>query len=81
MKVLLTGAMVPPNYGPDYSKKFNKIFENIAQSQKVLFFPFILKDVAGEPSLNISDGIHPNAQGYKVIANNLLPLVRKLLNE
>ncbi|QCK15325.1 arylesterase [Mangrovivirga cuniculi] len=71
VKILLTGMMVPPNMGPDYSSAFLAVFPKVAEEQNVEFMPFLLQDVAGIDSLNQDDGIHPNVKGHKITARNL----------
>jgi acyl-CoA thioesterase-1 len=65
--VLLTGMEAPPNYGPAYTAQFRQVFRDLAKEHSVAFMPFYLDGVAGIPSLNNSDGIHPNAAGSKII--------------
>lgn len=81
VRVMLAGIYMPPNYGPDYVQQFNAIYPALARKYKVPLMPFILKDVYGMPALMSGDGIHPNGEGYQVIARNvmqvLLPLIRK----
>lgn len=79
VKVLLTGQKIPLNYGKDYTKKFDQIYLNLVKKYKISFVPFLLEGVAGEPKLNLSDGIHPNEAGHKIIAENILPDIRKLI--
>ncbi|MCX2744011.1 arylesterase [Mangrovivirga sp. M17] len=71
VKILLTGMMVPPNMGPEYSSAFLEVFPKVAEEQNVEFMPFLLKDVAGIDSLNQDDGIHPNVKGHKITARNI----------
>ena len=78
-KILLAGMMVPPNMGPEYSKNFNKIFPELAQSKNVQLIPFILEHVAGIDSLNLPDGIHPNVQGEKIVMENVWMELKELL--
>ena len=78
VKVILAGMQIPPNYGFAYSKKFTKTFSELAKKNKVEFIPFLLKDVAMKPHLNLSDGIHPNAEGHKVIAQTVFPYLKSL---
>jgi len=80
-KILLTGMMVPPNMGPDYSASFTRIFPEVASEKNVSFMPFLLKDVAGEPELNLEDGIHPNEIGHEIVADNLWPYIKGLLEK
>lgn len=71
IKIFISGLKAPPNYGPDFSMKFEKIFKTLANEFSADLLPFLLEGVAGEKSLNQSDGIHPNAKGHQVIAENL----------
>lgn len=71
IKIILVGLKAPPNYGPDFSAKFEKIFMTLSKDFKADLLPFLLKDVAGEKSLNQNDGIHPNAKGHQIVAENL----------
>jgi acyl-CoA thioesterase I len=78
-KIVLAGMMVPPNMGQDYASEFESLFPQLAKRNKALLIPFLLKDVAGIAELNQPDGIHPNTQGHKIIADNLYPYFKKLL--
>lgn len=77
--LLLTGMQAPPNLGVDYGNKFNAIFPSLARKFNLVFYPFFLKGVVGIPALNQADGLHPTAQGVKVIVQNILPKVEELL--
>ncbi len=79
IKILLTGMLVPPNMGADYASAFKKVFETISASNQLPLMPFLLQGVAGEPQLNLADGIHPNSRGHDVIANNLWKYLHPLL--
>lgn len=79
VKVLLAGYQAPPNYGSAYTKSFSAVFPELAKEHSVPLFPFILEGVAGNPGLNIADGIHPNEKGQKLILKNLLPFLKKEL--
>lgn len=79
--VLLAGMMMPPNYGPDYTEGFRAIYPRVAREMRVPLLPFLLEGVAGDPSLNLADGIHPNAEGHRRVAENLLPHLERLLRE
>ena len=69
--VILTGMEAPPNYGPAYTAEFRQVFRDLADEHGVALVPFYLEGVAGIPSLNSSDGIHPNAAGARVVAETL----------
>lgn len=79
VKILLAGMMIPPSMGPEYSMAFGEVFANVASSKNVSLIPFLLEDVAGIDSLNLPDGIHPNAQGQKIVAENVWREVEKML--
>lgn len=78
-RVLLLGMKLPPNYGREYTDRFEAIFPAIARDADVGLVPFLLDGVGGEPSLNLGDGIHPNAAGQERVARNVLPHLRELL--
>jgi acyl-CoA thioesterase-1 len=78
-RVLLLGMRVPTNYGPDYAEAFAAIYPKIAKSEKVTLMPFLLDGVGGHADLNLDDGIHPNQEGHKLIADNLIVYVELAL--
>ena len=79
--VLLTGMEAPPNYGATYTAEFRQAFTDLAREHKVPFVPFYLKGVAGIPSLNISDGIHPNASGTRIVEATIWRALEPLLSK
>ena len=79
IKVMLTGMMAAPNLGEAYAARFNPIYPQIAEQFGLVFYPFFLDGVAGQPALNLPDGIHPNAAGIGIIVENILPKVELLL--
>ena len=78
-EVLLLGMRLPPNYGADYTERFAAIFPGLARELDVPLVPFLLGGVAGRPELNQADGIHPTAEGHRLMAENVLPQLRALL--
>jgi acyl-CoA thioesterase-1 len=66
--ILLAGMKVPPNMGNKYSEEFEAVFKNLAKNENVVLIPFLLEGVAGIPALNQTDGIHPTAEGQKIMA-------------
>ncbi len=78
-QVLVAGMRLPPNYGPRYGGKFQRIFEEVARRRGAALMPFFLEGVAGVPRLNQADGIHPTAAGYAVVVDRLWPHLRPLL--
>ena len=77
--VLLCGMLAPPNYGSDYSARFNAIYPDLAKSFGVPLYPFFLEGVAADARLNQADGMHPTAEGVDVIVKNILPTVEAFL--
>ena len=79
IQIILGQLHVPPNYGKDYSKKFDAVFPRLAIKYKVRLAPFLLNGVAGIAKLNQADGIHPNEVGHKIVADNLYKYLKKVL--
>jgi acyl-CoA thioesterase-1 len=79
--VVLTGMEAPPNYGAAYTAEFRQVFLDLAEAHDVVFVPFFLEGVAGIASLNNADGIHPNAEGAKIIAQHLWGVLEPLLEK
>jgi acyl-CoA thioesterase-1 len=79
VKIIIAGMMVPPNMGPEYSKEFQAIFPELAKKNNAILMPFLLEGVAGDKNLNQPDGIHPNQEGHKIVADNLLDVLKPLL--
>jgi acyl-CoA thioesterase-1 len=77
--VLLAGMEAPPNQGEEYTSAFRQVFQELASENEVAFMPFLLIDVGGVRELNQPDGIHPNAEGAGVIADNLWDYLQPLL--
>lgn len=75
VEVILAGMQMVQNLGSGYTGAFAKIYPDISREQEVLLIPFFLKGVAGEPSLNQDDTIHPAAEGYKIIVETVYPYV------
>jgi acyl-CoA thioesterase I len=78
-KIVVVGMMVPPNLGKEYADQFKNIFPKLAKKNSAVLIPFLLQDVAGQENLNIDDGIHPNAEGHKIIARNIIKFIEPLL--
>jgi len=79
VKIVVAGMMVPPNMGPEYTAQFKKIYPELAKKNKASLIPFLLENVGGNEKLNIADGIHPNADGHRLVADNVLKIVEPLL--
>jgi acyl-CoA thioesterase-1 len=78
-RVLLVGMRVPPNYGDDYARAFTAVFPAVARRTGTALAPFLLEGVAGNARLNQADGVHPTAEGQRIIASHLWPYLLPLL--
>ncbi len=78
-RVILAGMEAPPNFGAVYTRDFRDVYRDLAKSYDVVLIPFFLDGVAGVPALNQADGIHPTAEGQRLVADTiwraLAPLV------
>ena len=81
IKVALMGMRAPPNMGADYVAAFDAIYPALANEYQIPLYPFFLEDVAAQPHLNLEDGIHPTAEGIKVMVNKIAPFVIDILNQ
>jgi acyl-CoA thioesterase-1 len=70
-KLALVAMEALPNYGADYTEEFRAIYPELAEANGALLIPFFLEGVAGDPELNLPDGIHPNAVGHVRVAENV----------
>lgn len=77
--VIIAGMMVPPNLGQDYASEFSKLFPRLAEENNAAFIPFLLEGVAGEPELNLSDGIHPTPKGHEIVAETVWNYLQPML--
>jgi acyl-CoA thioesterase-1 len=78
--VLLTGMKLPPNYGEEYRAAFEAMYRDLASAHGLPLIPFVLEGVAGEKALNQSDGIHPTAEGYRIVVDTVLAALIPMLN-
>jgi acyl-CoA thioesterase I len=79
VKVVLVGMQVPPNYGPQYAEAFRSIFRDTAKKYRISLVPFLLDRVGGNAALNQEDGVHPTAEGYKIVVENVWKVLQPLL--
>lgn len=77
---LLAGMYAPRNLGPEYRDAFDPIYPELAEAYDMRLYPFFLEGVAMDPALNQADGIHPNAEGVRVIVDRILPDVLAVLD-
>jgi acyl-CoA thioesterase I len=80
ISVLLAGMEAPPNFGPEYTVSFRQVYRDLAREYKVTLLPFLLDKVAGVPSLNQSDGIHPNIEGARIVADTVWNVLRPMVD-
>jgi len=79
--VLLAGMLAPRNMGENYVKLFDGMYRPLAAQFNATYYPFFLQGIAGDPKLNLPDGIHPNAEGVAVIVKNILPTVEDFIRQ
>lgn len=77
--VLLSGMLAPPNLGPQYGDAFRDVFTRLGRRPGLVYDPFFLEGVAGDPALNQPDRIHPNPAGVRRIVDRLLPAMEQLI--
>ena len=77
--VLLAGMLAPPNMGADYEKRFNGIYQRLAEKHGVPLYPFFLEGVATKAELQIEDGMHPNPAGVDMMVATILPAAESFL--
>lgn len=78
-KLLLVGMKTLTNYGRDYGRRFEAVYPELARETGAALVPFLLEGVAGIPSLNQPDGVHPNADGQRKMAETVWAVLRPLL--
>jgi acyl-CoA thioesterase-1 len=71
VRIILAGMQIPPNLGPEYAAAFADVYPSVSRNKKVDLIPFILEGVGGITELNLPDGIHPTAQGHKIVAETV----------
>lgn len=78
-KIILAGMQIPPNMGQEYTEEFKAIYPAVAKEKNIELIPFLLEGVAGDPDLNLPDGIHPTAEGHRLVMETLWPYISKAL--
>jgi acyl-CoA thioesterase-1 len=79
VKIILAGMQVPPNMGKNYASAFRVVFQQLAANNQIDLIPFLLENVGGISYLNQADGIHPNPEGHKIVAENVWQVLHGLL--
>src|SRR6058998_3872865 len=81
VRVVIAGMQLPNYAADDYVSAFGKIFGELAAKNGAALVPYLLEGVAGDPSLNLADGIHPNAAGQKILAENVWRVLEPVARE
>jgi acyl-CoA thioesterase-1 len=81
IRFVMVGMQAPPNLGPDYAEAFSAVFLDLADRNGMALVPFLLDGVGGVPELNQEDGIHPTAEGHRIMADNVWSVLEPLLRE
>jgi len=77
--IVLAGMQIPPNMGQEYTKEFSELFPQVAAEENVELIPFLLEGVAGNPDLNLPDGIHPTEEGHLIVFQTIWKSIENLL--
>lgn len=78
-KLVIAGMQMPPSMGKTYTTEFQNVYPELAAKNNITLIPFLLKDVGGEPKLNLPDGIHPTAEGHKIVAETVWESLKAIL--
>lgn len=78
-KLVLAGMQMPPSMGKKYVTDFQNVYKDLAENNKLTFIPFLLQDVGGEAKLNQADGIHPTAEGHRIVAETVWKYLKDIL--
>jgi acyl-CoA thioesterase-1 len=78
-KIIIAGMQMPPNMGVQYTSEFREIFPELAKKNNTQLIPFILEGVGGEINLNQDDGIHPTAEGHRILSETVWRELKPLL--
>ncbi len=78
VRVLVAGMRMPPNFGADFVTRFQNVFPAVAKANNATLLPFLLDGVGGIPRYNQRDQIHPTAEGHRIIADLIWPLLKPL---
>lgn len=78
-KLVLAGMQIPPNMGQQYASAFRDLYPALAKENNMTLIPFLLEGVGGEARLNLQDGIHPTAEGHRILMENVWRELEKVL--
>lgn len=80
-EIVLAGMLAPPNLGREYTDRFREMYVELAEENDLALIPFLLRGVGGVPEMNQADGIHPNEEGARVVADNVWEVLGPILRE
>ena len=80
-RVVLLGMDLPTNYGPDYAGRFAEMYERIAREEEALLVPGFVREVGADPAMMQPDGLHPTAEGHRLLAESLVPYLEPIVEE
>ena len=81
VRVILAGMRIPVNYGEKYTGEFFEMYKRLAHEFAIPLIPFFLEGVAAQPDLNQGDGVHPTAEGYIIVAQNVWHTLEPILKQ
>ena len=81
VQVILAGMRLPPNYGEEYTSRFEAMYRDLANVHSLPLIPFLLEGVGGEKNFNQADGIHPTGEGYRIVVDNVLRSLLPVLKD
>ena len=81
VKLVLAGMQIPPNMGQQYATAFRDLYKDLASANNMVLIPFLLECVGGEAALNQDDGIHPTAEGHRIIAETIWREIVRVLEQ
>lgn len=74
--IVIAGMLMPPNMGEQYTSQFRAIYPDLAKENNLPLIPFLLQGVGGESKYNQADGIHPTAEGHKIVAETVWQVLK-----
>lgn len=79
VRIVIAGMKMPENLGEAYTRQFEGLYRDLAETNRVALIPFLLDGVGGRPELNLPDQIHPNAEGHRRVATNVWQVLQPIL--
>ncbi|MGH8102058.1 MAG: GDSL-type esterase/lipase family protein [Chthoniobacterales bacterium] len=81
VRIIICGMQLPNYAAGDYVSAFGRMYVDLAVKNHAVLLPYLLEGVAGDPLLNLPDHIHPNADGQKVLAENVWRVLEPIARE